>query len=166
MNQNLLTVLALIIALIAYMYRRAELAGAKEMEILPNFGLGPLRFGMNPSQVQALLGSQRTYEQWMGGNLNDSLLYPGLIIGFDKCDGCGPLKDSRLVEFRIREKADVTFLNKPIFGMQENELVETLARHGIRSEKNLSSYQLPDRGMELDLDEQGRVIWIEFWEQG
>src|SRR5258707_6707594 len=39
------------------------------MEKIPNIGLGPLRFGMIPSQVQAVLGSHRTYGHWMGGNL-------------------------------------------------------------------------------------------------
>jgi len=98
----------------------------------------------------------------MGGNLNDSLLYPGLIVGFDKCDGRGPLNDSKLVEFRINEKADVTFLNRPIFGMLQNELLQRLTRHNIRSERNLSSYVLPDLHMEVDLDDQGRVTWVEF----
>jgi hypothetical protein len=132
------------------------------MEILPNIGLGPIRFGMNPSQVQAVLGSDRTYEPWMGGNLNDSLLYPGLIIGFDNCDDRGPLKNSKLVEFRINEKADVTFLGKPVFGMLQNELLQSLVRHKIRCERNQSSYLLPDLHMELDFDDNGRVTWIEF----
>jgi hypothetical protein len=135
------------------------------MEITPNIGLGQLRFGMRPSEVQAVLGSHQTYEPWMGENVNDSLLYPGLIIGFDKCDSSGPLKDSKLVEFRINEKADVTFLKKPFFGMLENELVQTLAQHDIRSEKKLSNYFLPDLHMELDLDERGRVTWVVFWGQ-
>lgn len=117
---------------------------------------------MNPSQVQAVLGSHQTYEPWMGGNLNDSLLYPGLIVGFDKCDGRGPLNDSKLVEFRINKKADVTFLNKPIFGILQKELLQRLTRHNIRSERNLSSYVLPDLHMEVDLDDQGRVTWVEF----
>jgi hypothetical protein len=132
------------------------------MEIIPNLGLGSLRFGMVPSEVQAVLGSCETYEPWMGGNLNDSLHYPGLIIGFDKCDGRGPVKDSKLVEFRINERADVTFLNKPIFGMPQEEFDQTLTQHNIRSERNLSSYLLPELHMELDLDERGRVMWIEF----
>src|SRR5262249_37578810 len=72
-------------------------------------------------------------------------------------------EDSKLVEFQIKEKADVTFLKKPFFGMLENELVQTLAQHRIRIEKNLSSYLLPDLHMELDLDERGRVTRVEFW---
>jgi hypothetical protein len=140
----------------------AELVLAGDMEIIPNIGLGQLRFGMSPSQVQAVLGSKHTYEPWMGGNLNDSLLYPGLIIGFDKCDSSGPLKDSKLIEFTIKEKADVTFLKKPLFGMLENELVQTLGQHSIRSEKYRTAYLLPDLHMELDFDERGRVAWVVF----
>src|SRR5262249_20852674 len=140
-----------------------ELVLASDMEVIPNIWLGQLRFGMSPSEVQVVLGSHQTYEPWMGGNLNDALLYPGLTIGFDKCDSRGPLEDSKLVEFQIKEKADVTFLKKPFFGMLENELVQTLAQHRIRIEKNLSSYLLPDLHMELDLDERGRVTRVEFW---
>jgi len=138
------------------------LLSAGDMEILPNIGLGPIRFGMNPSQVQAVPGPDRAYEPWMGGNLNDSLLYPGLIIGFDNCDGRGPLRDSKLVEFRINKEADVTFLGKPVFGMPEHGLLQSLARHKIRFERNQSSYLLPDLHMELDFDDNGRVTLIEF----
>jgi hypothetical protein len=80
------------------------------MEIFPNIGLGPIRFGMNPSQVQAVLGSDRTYEPWMGGNLNDSQLYPGLIIGFDNCDDRGPLKDVTGIKCRMVRAAPVVQL--------------------------------------------------------
>src|SRR6266567_83478 len=112
------------------------------MEIIPNIGLGPLRFGMNPSQVQAVLGAHQTYEPWMGGNLNDSLLYPGLIVGFGKCDGRGPLNGSKLVEVRINGKADLTLLNRIKFGMLQNELLQRLTRHNMRSERKLSIYVL------------------------
>ena len=132
------------------------------MEIFPNIGLGPLRFGMNPSQVQAVLGSHQTYEPWMGGNRNDSLLYPGLIIGFDDCDERAPLEDSKLVEFFIKEKSDVTFLKKPIFGMPRKEFVKILARHNIRNEENHGCYLLPDLHMEVDFDGHGKITWVEF----
>lgn len=136
---------------------------AEDMEILPKIGLGPLRFGMTPSQVQAVLGSHRTYEAWMGGNLNDSLLYPGLIIGFDECDGSGPLPDSKLVEFRMQGRTDVTFLNKPIFGMPLNELLQTLAQPNIGGEPGSSYVLLPDLNMEVGLGDQDWVESVEFW---
>ena len=41
------------------------------MEIIPKVGIGPLHFGMNPDQVRALFAEEETYEDWMGGNLND-----------------------------------------------------------------------------------------------
>ena len=46
---------------------------------------------MSPDEVVALMGEEQTYEDWMGGNLNDSLLYHHLIIGFDKYDGLSPV---------------------------------------------------------------------------
>jgi hypothetical protein len=150
---------AILVAALALilLYRQAKKkAKLRElrMEIIPNIGLGQLRFGMSPSEVQAVLGCHQSYEPWMGGNLNDSLLYPGLIIGFNKCD--------KLDEFTIKEKADVTFLKKPLFGMLENELVQTLGQHSIRSEKYHTGYLLPDLHMELDFDERGRVAWVVF----
>jgi len=45
------------------------------MEIIPDIGLGSMRFGMSPDEVVALMGEAQTYEDWMGGNLNDSLVY-------------------------------------------------------------------------------------------
>ena len=131
------------------------------MEILPKIGLGPLRFGMTPSEVKALLGSHRTYEPWMGGNLNDSLLYPGLIIGFDKCDASGPLPNSKIVEFRLHGRTDVTFLNEPLFGRPLKELLQTLAQRNIR--KDPDSDTIPDLRMELVSDDQGNIDWVEFW---
>lgn len=63
------------------------------LDILPWTGLGPLRFGMKPNEVRRAFDEDQVYEDWMGGNLNDSLLYRGLILGFDKEDSRGPLKD-------------------------------------------------------------------------
>jgi hypothetical protein len=49
----------------------------KVMIIYPNQGIGPIKFGMSPEEVKALMGIEEVYEPWMGGNRNDSLLYPG-----------------------------------------------------------------------------------------
>ena len=76
------------------------------MEIIPKVGLGPLRFGMAPDQVRALFSEQETYEDWMGGNLNDSILYRGLIIEFDLCDAWGPLAGSKFREVRLHRRED------------------------------------------------------------
>ena len=70
-------------------------------EFFPFHGLGPLRFGMTPNDVRTALDEPELYEDWMGGNLNDSLLYRGLICGFDRYDAFGPLADAALTELLV-----------------------------------------------------------------
>ena len=73
----------------------------------PKIGFGPMRFGMSPAQVRDLLPEEQTYEECLGGNLNDSLLYRGLIIGFDACDANGLLAESRFCELRLNRRPEV-----------------------------------------------------------
>ena len=72
------------------------------MELIPH-GIGSISLGMSPAQVESILGRHHTYEEWMGGNLNDSLLYPGIVISFNHSDGSGPLDDSQANEIWIPE---------------------------------------------------------------
>ena len=65
-------------------------------EINPGVGVGPVTFGQSPSEVQAAMAEQQMYEDWMGGNLNDALLFRGLRLHFSKCDSRAPLADSTL----------------------------------------------------------------------
>ncbi len=41
------------------------------MMIYPKKGIGPVTFGMSPKEVSDVMG-ETVYENWMGGNLNDS----------------------------------------------------------------------------------------------
>ena len=52
-------------------------------DIQPGLGVGPVRFGQTPAEVEAAMAEPQLYEEWMGGNHNDSLFYQGLILGFD-----------------------------------------------------------------------------------
>jgi hypothetical protein len=79
------------------------------MKVYPNQGIGPVRFGMTPRQAKEAMGIDEVYEDWMGGNLNNSLIYPGLIISFDRCNADGPLPDSKVNGFMANETADVFF---------------------------------------------------------
>jgi hypothetical protein len=78
------------------------------MEPAPEFrayeGLGPIRLGMRPNEVKTILGRTLTWEPWMGGNLNDCLYYPGIILYFDKYNGVGPLEDAQLIEIEINSQ--------------------------------------------------------------
>ena len=86
------------------------------MEIIPKQAIGPFKFGMTPEEVRASVEEPETYEDWMGGNLNDSILYRGLILGFDKYYASGPLPGSKLIEFNVRDRSDAS-----IFGRQFSE---------------------------------------------
>jgi hypothetical protein len=98
-------------------------------ELRPQEGIGDVYFGMTPSEVHQRISEPHVYEQWMGGNLNDSLLYHGMIFGFDRCDSRGPLPDARLVEVSINMRADVTFGHRPLFEWHREEVAEHLAAH-------------------------------------
>lgn len=134
------------------------------MELIPKIGIGPLRFGMRPSEVKDVLGPEHGYESWMGGNLNDSLLYSGMILGFDRCDSRGPLNDSKLIEFRINQNADIHFLQKPVFKITGNEFCQTLEQHNINIEREPNGYMfLPELNIELEPDENGNIVSLSFW---
>lgn len=133
------------------------------MELIPKVGLGLVRFGMRPSEVKSIFGLGTDYEPWMGGNLNDSLLYPGIIAGFDKCDSRGPLEDSRLVELRINQNADIQFFNKSVFELAENELRGLLEKKNIRVEERDGYLFLPELNVEFEPNESGRIVSLNFW---
>lgn len=134
------------------------------MEIIPNIGLGSLCFGMSPDEVVEILREQQTYEDWMGGNLNDSLLYHHLIIGFDKYDGSGPLPEGRLSDIRIRRRKDVTLWGKSISDWTKLEAMAHLDRSAIRYEAHDSGdLSVPSYSLSLSFDESGHVEFVEIW---
>lgn len=134
------------------------------MEIIPNIGIGPMRFGMSPSEVLTNFPEEQKYENWMGGNRNDSLLFHGLIFGFDKCNGTGPLAESRLVEFTIYGREDVRLWGRVISEWSREAVTEYLGRNGI-------SYEIHENGdlsvrqyaLALSFSEMGHLEWVEAW---
>src|SRR5512145_1904306 len=75
----------------------------------------------------------------MGGNLNDSLLYQGLILGFDSCNATGPLRSARLVEAHLRNRDAASFSGRPLSAWSRDQLSTHLAAQGI-------SFQVDQRG--------------------
>ncbi|MFH1465662.1 MAG: hypothetical protein ABIO70_14850 [Pseudomonadota bacterium] len=100
------------------------------MELLPDVGLGPVRLGMRPAEVRRLLGDEQTWEEWMGGNLNDALLYPGLRLHFDACGPSEPLPHGRLVWIVVHGRPDVTLIDRPITAWTRPELEAALRHRG------------------------------------
>lgn len=99
-------------------------------EILANFlnlnigqGIGEVRFNMTPLEVQSKFGSKFYGEDWMGGNLNDSLLYRNLILTFDDYDSIGPLKNSKLVFIKTNASSQILLQGKALSEITRDELL-------------------------------------------
>jgi len=105
------------------------LAGAT---VDPGGGVGPARLGMSPAEVVAALGRSLGYDAWDDGNLNDSLIYDGVRLSFDRCDHRGPLPRSRLWVAEVR-RPDAMLLGRPLCDWQEEELIATLSDRGLQT---------------------------------
>jgi hypothetical protein len=68
---------------------------------------------MNPAEVLANFPEEEAYEQWMGGSLNDALLFPGIVFLFDECESEGPLPDSKMTDFLLR-RPEAWFAGNPL----------------------------------------------------
>jgi len=133
-------------------------------EILPTEGVGQVRFGQKPGEVQAIMSEPQVYENWMGGDLNDSLLYQGLILGFDRCDSRGPLRDSRFVEARMTARVGASLFGKQVVEWTRDELVALLRSRGHALSEVKNEVSVEAVGLSVSFDEAGRVDYIELWE--
>lgn len=134
------------------------------MEIIPNLGVGSVRFGMSPTEVLAHFPEEQKYEDWMGGNRNDSVLFHGLIFGFDRCNSFGPLADSRLVEFTIYGRGDVQLWGREVGDWSMETVVEYLERHNVPYEIHENvDLAVKLYSMMLSFAEEGHLEWIEAW---
>lgn len=127
------------------------------MEMIPKVGLGEIRFGMSPAKVRAIFPEQETYEEWMGGNLNDALLYHGLILMFDKHDAFGPLSDSRLDEIIIKGRTDISFWGLRLLDWSRDDLVSHLDRIQTRCEWYGPTLLVPEYSVSATFTENGRL---------
>ena len=136
------------------------------MEIIPKVGIGPLHFGMNTDQVRALFAEEETYEDWMGGNLNDSILYRGLILGFDRCDTCGPLPSSKFRELRLRGRQDAVLWGKNILHWCKADAIDYLESRGFANRlSNGGDLSIPKSSLVLSFDDVGRLEHLEMWSE-
>jgi hypothetical protein len=120
---------------------------------------------MSPAQVRAVFPEAETYEDWMGGNLNDSILYQGLIVGFDRCNVTGPLVDSRFVEVRLHGRSDIIIYGKNICDWTRDAVTSHLNQSGIRYQTvNNRGVLVRTSTLSLTFDESGcHLVWIEMW---
>jgi hypothetical protein len=136
------------------------------MELIPKLGIGPIRFKMSPAQIESILGSHRTFEDWMGGNLNDALLYPGLVICFSQNDAFGPLPDSQVREIWIHPNNPTTLAGQDVFSLYVKDIESYLKGNGVQYDKHEDKDYLwiPEFGWELSFDDDQRIEFIKIFD--
>ena len=97
-----------------------------QLEVLPGIGLGSVLLGMTPAEVLQVFSEEQVYEEWMGGNLNGSYTFQGLLFHFSDCDSKAPLPDSKLVWIQIHGRNDVTLFGRSATEWTSEELIEEL----------------------------------------
>ncbi|MEL4339744.1 hypothetical protein AAEH92_03360 [Shewanella xiamenensis] len=135
------------------------------MEIYPNKGIGNIKFGMNPQDVKEIMGSDLVYQEWMGGNLNDTLFYSDLIVGFNDCDGDEPLPNSRVVEFRANASERIKFNGVALAKLSRTELASMVVKgsKAVVDKNQVVIFQ--DLGVSFGFNENGSVCILEMWQQ-
>src|SRR5262249_52943046 len=104
------------------------------LEIHPGEGIGLVRMGMSPAEGLAVWDEPQVYEDWMGGNLNDALLFRGLRFHFDECDRQGPLPRSRLTWVVVHRRDDTLLFGRPVGDWTRDGILQELRQRGYPAE--------------------------------
>jgi hypothetical protein len=130
------------------------------LEIVPLQGLGPIRFGMSPVEVRASFKSNEVYEDWMGGNLNDSILYSGIIFSFDRCDSQGPLPGSKLIRIIIHDRHDVLLWGSSMNKWTKTKIQAYLSRSSLTFTVTSGDIDVNDLCLGLGFDEEEKLYEV------
>jgi hypothetical protein len=127
-------------------------------------GLGCVQFNMTPLDVQSRFGSNYRGEDWMGGNLNDSLLYGDLILTFDECDSTGPLSNSKLVFIKTNASNKILLQGKVLSEITRDELLsKSLLGHFGEKDHNLH-VEFKELGLRFNFNTDGTLNKFYMWE--
>jgi hypothetical protein len=85
---------------------------------------------MTAAAVLDAFPEEQRCEDWMGGNLNDSLLFHRLIVTFDQHGSYGPLPEARLEQMVLHQREDATLYGTPLDAWDERSLRDRLSRDG------------------------------------
>jgi hypothetical protein len=96
---------------------------SKSLNINIGQGIESVKFNMTPLEVQAKFGNKYRGEEWMGGNLNDSLLYGDMILTFNECNSAGPLPSSKLVFIKTNASSQILLQGKALSEITRDELL-------------------------------------------
>ncbi len=125
-------------------------------ELRPLEGIGAVRFGATPNEVRKEFGFNLVWEEWMGGNLNDSLYYPGVVFGFDDHDSHGPLESASLGSVRVNSKFPALLFELPLESLDRERVLAVLAARsiGTKAYPNLS-IEAPSLGLHFGFCSDG-----------
>lgn len=133
----------------------------KRLDIHPGSGIGPIRRGMRPAEVQAVFREPQVYEEWMGGNLNDALLFHGLTLHFNECDSRAPLPNSTLVSVVIHQREDAYLFGRRVSEWTKDAVIPA-ARYRGYDVQTLPNGDVEIPGyLGMSFDDEGRLIWVE-----
>lgn len=122
---------------------------------------GILSLGQKPSEVMDLLGAPTAREDWMGGNLNEAITYPGLLLLFDECDATAPLPDSQLELVQAVDSSGLMVLGRRMNEWDNNKLQSRLTDEGWHVvRENHATLVLPEIGVGFSFDARG-LVWVE-----
>ncbi len=102
-----------------------------EYEVDLSNGLGEVRFGMRPSEVENILGPDQIFEDWMGGNLEGFYFYKGLLIGFSGGSDECPDENSEVCLFTVKPEHDLILWGINISRCSISELKDLLVSEKI-----------------------------------
>jgi hypothetical protein len=135
----------------------------ERLDIHPGQGIGPIRHGMTPDQVLAVFSEPRVYEDWMGGNLNDALLFHGLRLHFSECDSRTPLPTSLLDWIVIHQREDAFLFGRQVREWDRDGILQELRSRGYHPETPPNGdVDLPNQ-LGMSFDDNGRLVWVEVY---
>ncbi|MBV1922276.1 MAG: hypothetical protein KUG73_16490 [Pseudomonadales bacterium] len=100
-------------------------------EVILSKGLGELKFGMRPNDVERILGSDQSFEEWMGGNLEGFYFYKGLLIGFSGGDDERPNENSGVCIFTVKPVHELILWDANISVLTDKEIRRLMESNGV-----------------------------------
>jgi hypothetical protein len=116
---------------------------------------------MRPAEVLALFSEPQVYEDWMGGNLNDALLFRGLRLHFNKCDSRAPLPNSTLNWIVVHQRPDAYLFGRPIGEWTKDSILRELWARGYVPHTPENGDVEVYRKLGLSFEDDGRLVWVE-----
>jgi hypothetical protein len=117
---------------------------------------------MHPDEVAVEFDEPRVHENWMGGNLNDAMLFHGLRFHFDRCNGAGPLPDALLNWIVVHQREDAYLFDRPMTDWTKETLIERLVAERLSpSTPPNGDVEVPGLWLGASFDSDGRLNWLE-----